>query len=133
MLRQNNHRRPDNHRQLARISKFGGLAIAALGFATISPAGANEYWEQYFERSDTITVAPGDATDTNKAVQMITRWPRASRQDRWLSDGEVARRATVRYRTNRVTKPKTLTGKATNDMPDAADVPEPSAKKSAGD
>lgn len=118
---------PRNRHSFARWMGLTGAAVAA-AIASAGAARANEYLMQYFERSDTITVAPGDATDTNKAVQAITRWPRASREDHWLSDGEVARRATVRYRTNKVTPPKTLSGKSGegNDLPQTADTPEPS-------
>jgi hypothetical protein len=80
---------------------------------------------EYLDRSDTITSGVADATETNKAVQTITRWPRASRQDRWVSDGERARTAIVRYKTGKAIPPRTLsnkTGTAT-EMPVAADTP----------
>ncbi|MBA4130219.1 MAG: hypothetical protein C0519_02220 [Hyphomicrobium sp.] len=63
---------------------------------------------QYLDRSDTITAGVADATDTNKAVQTITRWPAESRYDRWNSDGERARVAIERYKTRTVTEPKQL-------------------------
>lgn len=117
-----------NRTSLARRSLFLGATLALAAGPSSETATANEYLQQYFDRSDTITVAPGDATDTNKAVHAITRWPRASREDRWLSDGEVTRRATVRYQNNKVTPPRTLSGRAgeSNDVPQAADVVEPS-------
>jgi len=96
-------------------------AALALATATAGTAGCQEY----LERSDTITLGVADATETNKAVQSITRWPRASHQDRWVSDGERARTAIVRYRTGKAIAPKTLSNKpgASSDMPVAADTP----------
>ena len=99
----------------------GGLLF--VGVALPTAAASNEYFLEYLRRSDTISVAPGNATDTNKAVQSITRWPQASREDRWLSDGEVARRAIARYRANRVTPPRTLSSQGENSVPQAADAP----------
>lgn len=123
MRQQNNAKGP--MRCVATGMLFGGI-VAAVS----APSAAHDYFMEYFDRSDTITVAPGNATDTNKAVQSITRWPRASREDRWLSDGEVARRATVRYQTNKVTPPRTLSGNAGEsggELAPTADTPEPSA------
>jgi hypothetical protein len=110
------------NKQIAKATAAGALVAVGLGFPAI--AGGNEYFDEYLARRDTITVAPGNATDTNKAVQSFTRWPRASREDRWLSDGEVARRAAVRYRTNKVTLPRTLSNTGENTVPQAAETPD---------
>lgn len=80
--------------------------------------------QEYFDRSDTITLGVADASETNKAVQTITRWPNAARKDRWLSDGERSRTAIARYRANKVVQPKTLSGKAAGGGGDAPMVPD---------
>jgi ABC-type uncharacterized transport system auxiliary subunit len=79
-------------------------ASLLLAMAAFSLSGCR----QYLDRSDTITAGVADATDTNKAVQTITRWPAESRYDRWNSDGERARVAIERYKTRTVTEPKQL-------------------------
>lgn len=68
--------------------------------------------QEYLERSDTMTLGVADATETNKAIQTITRWPKASRQDRWVSDGQRANAAMVRYHAGKATAPKGLSGKS---------------------
>lgn len=80
------------------------LAYALLAIAANGVSGCR----QYLDRSDTITAGVADATDTNKAVQTITRWPAESRYDRWESDGERARVAIDRYKTRTVTEPRQL-------------------------
>lgn len=67
--------------------------------------------QEYLDRSDTITLGVADATENNKAVHTITRWPKASRHDRWRTDGERSRTAIARYRANKVIPPRTLSGK----------------------
>ncbi len=79
-------------------------ACLLMAIAAVSLSGCR----QYLDRGDTITAGVADATDTNKAVQTITRWPAESRYDRWNSDGERARVAVERYRTRTVTEPKQL-------------------------
>jgi hypothetical protein len=88
---------------------------------------------EYLERSDTITLGVADATETNKAIQTFTRWPRASRQDRWVSDGQRANATMVRYHAGKAAAPKGQSGKsgaATSDAP-AADAGAQSAAPSA--
>lgn len=95
-------------RRLNNSKKGGAVVKAAICAALASAAGG---CDDYLDRSDTITLGVGDATDGNKAIQTINRWPDASRQDRWRSDGERARSAIARYRLNKVTPPKALTNK----------------------
>lgn len=54
--------------------------------------------DDYLDRRETVTLGVGDSIEVNKATQSIDRWPHASRQDRWLSDGERARIAVENYR-----------------------------------
>lgn len=114
MFRRNNVRR-----QPAGLVAIGAIALSAIAVGT---SGCN----QYLDRADTITLGVADATETNKAVQTITRWPNASRQDRWTSDGERARTAVARYRANRAISPRGLSGKAGGnggEAPATPDVP----------
>lgn len=73
-------------RAFTRCALLCGLALFAAGC------------DDYLERRDTITLGVGDSVSVNKATQTINRWPRAARQDRWVSDGERARIAVSRYR-----------------------------------
>jgi ABC-type uncharacterized transport system auxiliary subunit len=95
-----------------------GLTVAALAAAATVTGGCDEY----LDRSDTITLGVADATDHNKAVHTITRWPKEARQDRWLTDGERVRSSIARYRANKVTPPKTLSGKVGDVATEAAPV-----------
>lgn len=110
--------RPNNARRSA------ALSLAAIGMlvAAAEPALSSD---DYLDRSDTLTRYHGDAMATNKAIQYITRWPRASRDAYWLSDGERARTAIVRYKTGKVIPPKTLSNKvgASSEMPPTPDTP----------
>ena len=113
----------------ARKTVAGKLAISA--FIVAMPTG-NGFCQDYLERRDTITLGVGDATETNKAIQTITRWPKASRQDRWVSDGQRASAAMVRYHAGKAAAPKALSGKsaaAAGDAP-AADAGAQSAAPS---
>lgn len=80
------------------------LAALAVAASAVGLAGCDEY----LARRDAMTLGVADATETNKAIQTINRWPKAARQDRWTSDGERARTAIVRYQANKVIPPKTL-------------------------
>lgn len=74
-----------------RVAVARALAIGVVGLAV---AG----WDQYLDRSDTITHGVGDAVAVNRATQTIDRWPPASRYDRWATDGERSRLAIEKYR-----------------------------------
>lgn len=92
-------------------------ASVLLAIAAFSLSGCR----QYLDRGDTITAGVADATDTNKAVQTITRWPAESRYDRWNSDGERARVAIERYKTRTVTEPKQLDAESADAAPTPAE------------
>lgn len=77
--------------------------------------------DDYLERRDTITLGVGDAVSVNKATQTINRWPRAAREDRWVSDGERARIAVSRYRRRAVPE---LPGLGSGGSAATADPPE---------
>ncbi len=111
--------------QRNRHDRIGAPLLAAtLALALTSTSTTTANGNDYLDRSDTITHGLGDAIETNKAIQTITRWPKASRQDRWLSDGERARTAIARYRANKVIAPRTLSGKVNGASAEAAPVPE---------
>ena len=74
----------------------------------------------YLDRSNSVTLGVADATDTNKAVQTINRWPPAARNDRWESDGERARIAVERYRERKVPDPLKPENKSTDAAPGAS-------------
>lgn len=110
------------HRQNRIARGPAAIAAATLVITASGLGGCNDY----LDRSDTITLGVADATEHNKAVQTITRWPKAARQDRWLTDGERSRTAIARYRANKVTPPRTLSGKVAggiSDMAPVADMP----------
>lgn len=90
-----------------RSSRAGGRILAGLLLAALGAGGCNEY----LDRRDTVTLGAGNANAVNKATQTINRWPRVAGEDRWLSDGERARLAAMRYRTDRVKDPKSLDNK----------------------
>jgi hypothetical protein len=89
--------------------------VIGVGFVIATLSCTPGICGDYLDRSDTITSGVADATETNKAVQSITRWPRASRYDRWVTDGERARTAIVRYKTGRAIPPRTLSSKVDAD------------------
>lgn len=74
------------------------VALILGAIATLSGAAPVLAFDEYFERRDTITLGVGDAIAVNKATQTINRWPKAARQDYWVSDGERARITMDRYR-----------------------------------
>lgn len=75
-----------NGRALARAAAVAIVSLAVAG------------WDQYLDRSDTITYGVGDSVAVNRATQTIERWPPASRYDRWATDGERSRLAIEKYR-----------------------------------
>jgi hypothetical protein len=114
-----------------RIERKSASAKLATALAAVVLTLATGGCQEYLERSDTMTLGVADATETNKAIQTITRWPKASRRDRWVSDGQRANAAMVRYHAGKAAPPKGLSGKsgaAAGDAP-AADAAAPSAEK----
>jgi hypothetical protein len=63
----------------------------------------------YLDRRETIALSAGDAVATDKAVQIIDPWPPGSHNRRITSNGERMQAAVERYRTNRVTQPRSMT------------------------
>ena len=84
--------RPQSKRPPAvwrQLSQALGLAVAAAALAGC---------ESYLDRRDTVTRGAGDAIAFNKATQTIDRWPKASKEDAWQTDGERTRISIDRYR-----------------------------------
>jgi len=76
------------------------LPVAAvLAAAALLGGCADVYWD----RRDTVAFQAGDATEGNKAVQIIDPWPRVAANRRMEADGERMQRAMERYRTNKTT------------------------------
>lgn len=77
------------------------LRIVALVALTAALAGCSEY----LDRRDTISVQGGNAVQTNKVVQMVDPWPRASANRNIAHSGVLMQSAVERYRTGRVIPP----------------------------
>jgi len=60
---------------------------------------------EYLDRRDTIALGAGDAVATDKVIQMVDPWPRASANKNIAFNGEKMQTAVERYRTNRVYPP----------------------------
>jgi hypothetical protein len=93
------HQRNNNLAWHHRLSIARPL-LAAMIAATV--AGCDEY----LDRRETVTLGVGDSIAINKATQSIRRWPEASRDAYWPSDGERARIAIERYRSRSVGEEK---------------------------
>ncbi|MBI1385111.1 MAG: hypothetical protein GC150_09395 [Rhizobiales bacterium] len=79
-----------------------GAGRLATGFALLALlAGCQEY----LDRRDGLTRHSGDAPHLNAHTHAIDPWPPASRVHYPPMDGERARRAVDRYRTNQTFKP----------------------------
>jgi hypothetical protein len=74
------------------------LALAGL-FAALG--GCSDY----LDRRDTIALQGGNAVQTDKVVQMVDPWPRASGDRNIAYNGAVMQTAVERYRTGRVIPP----------------------------
>jgi hypothetical protein len=85
------------------------LQVAVVIVTAFSAGGC----EDYLDRRDTATRGAGESVAFNKATQTIDRWPKASRRDRWNSDGERARLAIDRYRKGTTTPPMPVGSSAT--------------------
>jgi len=83
---------------MTRIAKTLPIA-AVLASAALLGGCADVYWD----RRDTVAFQSGDATESNKAVQIIDPWPRVAANRRMEADGERMQRAMERYRTNKTT------------------------------
>jgi len=78
-----------------------GIALASLAALTAALAGCSEY----LDRRDTISIQGGNAVQTDKVVQMVDPWPRASADRRIAHNGVLMQSAVERYRTGRVIAP----------------------------
>ena len=57
----------------------------------------------YYDRRETVSMAAGDAVETNKATHIIDPWPKAAANRNIDYDGQRMQRANERYRTNKTT------------------------------
>jgi hypothetical protein len=84
------------------------LAIAVISSATSVGCLAGDYYgsnfDQYFERSDTITLSAGDAKDVDAAIHVIDPWPRRSANRRIPANGARMIGAMQRYRSGQPTR-----------------------------
>jgi len=89
------------------------LAIAVVfGSATIG-CWAGEYesnFDQYFQRSDTITLSAGNAKEVNATIHTIDPWPRRSANRRIPANGARMIGAIQRYRSNQQTQSNAPSG-----------------------
>ena len=77
--------------------------IAAIMLVTTSASWAGEregFFDQYFVRSDSITLNAGNAKEVNAAIHVIDPWPRHSADRRIPANGARMTGAIQRYRTN---------------------------------
>jgi hypothetical protein len=77
------------------------LHLATAATLAVLLAGCSEY----LDRRETVAFHGGDALATNKVVQMVDPWPRASANRNIAFDGQRMQAAVERYRTNRVIAP----------------------------
>ncbi|MGN6572896.1 MAG: hypothetical protein ACTHLO_15920 [Pseudolabrys sp.] len=73
----------------------------ALTLALVALAGCSEY----VARRDVISPYGGNASDTNKVVEMVDPWPAHSADRNIAYNGTVMQSAVERYRTGRVIPP----------------------------
>jgi hypothetical protein len=59
---------------------------------------ADDPFEGYFQRKDTVTFSAGNAKEVNSATHVIDPWPRYVRNKRIPGDGERMAGAVQRYR-----------------------------------
>ena len=86
------------------------VLAAALAAATMLTGCA----DMYYDRRDTMQLSSGDAVATNRMTHMVDPWPPASGNRNIAFDGERARMAAERYRTDRVKQPVATTTSSAN-------------------
>jgi hypothetical protein len=91
------------------------VRIGALTFALAALSGCSEY----VARRDTISSYGGNASETNKVVQMVDPWPAHAANRNIAFNGTVMQSAVERYRTGRVIQPRG-TGTAAAYQPNSA-------------
>jgi hypothetical protein len=91
------------------------VAAAALGGAlllinpfTAATCAAFDSFDEYFFRSDSITLGHGNAVAHNIAVQTINPWPRNVGNSQIDIDGERLLTGVRRYKANRSIQPRGL-------------------------
>jgi hypothetical protein len=102
-------------------SKLAGALALVTALAALS--GCSEY----LDRRDTIALGGGNAVATDKVVQMVDPWPRASADRNIAFNGPKMQSAIERYRTNRVIPP---VGSGTSTTYQAAQNPNAAAPSS---
>jgi len=81
--------------------RFRGARGLALALAlAMTAAGCSDL---YYDRRETISRHGGDASESNKAVQVIDPWPARAADLNIEADGDRMQRAIERYRTNKTT------------------------------
>lgn len=92
-----------------------GIVVAALGAAlillnplTAVTSAAFDTFDDYFFRSDSITLGHGNSVAHNIAVQTINPWPHYVGNSRIDIDGERLLIGTRRYKANRSLQPRGL-------------------------
>jgi hypothetical protein len=89
------------------------MIAAAAWVATGVGCWAGEYespFDQYFERTDTITLSAGNAKEVNAAIHTIDPWPRRAANRRIPANGARMIGAIQRYRSNQPTQANAPTG-----------------------
>jgi len=88
--------------------------IAAAAWLVSSVGGwAGEYespFDQYFERTDTITLSAGNAKEVNATIHTIDTWPRRVGNRRIPANGARMIGAIQRYRSNQPAQANMPTG-----------------------
>ncbi|MBO0755391.1 MAG: hypothetical protein J2P54_05990 [Bradyrhizobiaceae bacterium] len=90
------------------------IALVTLA-ATVDCRAGEGFFDQYFVRSDSVTLDAGNAQDVNAAIQVIDPWPRRSANRRIPANGARMTGAIQRYRnpTNQSGRPEGQSGQST--------------------
>ena len=89
------------------------LVVLVGSVATGGGSWAGDYettFDQYFQRSDTITTGAGNAKEVNAAIHVIDPWPRYSGNRRIHANGARMTGAIQRYRANQSGRPDAPAG-----------------------
>jgi hypothetical protein len=83
-----------------------------LAIACLTLAGCSD--DLYWAHRDSIALSSGEAVASDKMVQMVDPWPRASSNRNIAFNGQRMQAAVERYRTNQVTAPVNATTSSTS-------------------
>jgi hypothetical protein len=99
--------KPRSHVTSGRRGAVGPVRMLAplVGLSVLCAACS----DLYLDRRETIALPAGDALAGDKVVHIIDPWPPGSHNRRIASNGERMQAAAERYRTNRVTAPRSMT------------------------